>query len=306
VPRSRGRALSKQAPAAPGGWSIPALLPGECQVWWAAPTPAYALLACLDECERKRLAELRRHEDRARYLAAHALLRILLSAWLGKSPAEIPIERQPCRRCGAPHGKPRVRDGEGLEFSVSHSGGAVGLALSRRAAVGLDVEDLRRPVREIWDLVLSDTERPAFDSLMGTQRHRALMRCFTQKEAVFKATGDGLTVPMRALTMSAPEAPPRVLAWEGREELAHAARLVDLEPAPGHAGSLAILGEDLVVRERRGDPLLHRLIAETRSASASAAGLASAIAPARLRPIARGGAVAIEHQAVAGRANHSC
>jgi 4'-phosphopantetheinyl transferase len=243
------------------GWpSIPILSPGECQVWWAAPAlPHSALLACLDEGERDQWARFRIEAAKARYLAAHALLRILLSADLHQPANEIQIEQ-------GPHGKPRVRGRHRLEFSITHSGEAVGVALSRSMPIGIDVEDLGHPVRELlWNGVLSEYERPGFEELTGGYRHVALTRCFTRKEALLKATGDGLTVPMRTLTVSAPGTAPHVVAWDGREELAHAARLVDLEPPAGYVGSLAILGDagavrgDLVVREQGGDALLHRV-----------------------------------------------
>lgn len=218
---------------------------GSCTVWWAAPLPpgkGLGLIDLLDTHERERLWRLRRDLDRARYLAAHALARLVLSAALDRPPAALTFDRT-CR-CGRPHGKPRLCGG-GPAFSLTHGGDIVGVAV-HEAPVGVDVEQ----TRSLTDLpglaahVCSPAEI-APDAL-------SFFRLWTRKEAVLKATGDGLSIPMSDLTL-------------GRNAVAHWAGapgpvwLRDLTPVAGHPAAVAGLGAAApVVVEADGDTILRR------------------------------------------------
>jgi 4'-phosphopantetheinyl transferase len=212
-------------------------------VWWARPvSEAPHLAALLDAHERERLERFRRPADRARYLAAHALARLVLAARLDSDPAGLEFDRT-CR-CGKPHGKPTL---PGLHFSLTHSGDRVGVAVSADGPVGLDVEELR----ELGDLAalaghaLSPAEpRPADGP--------AFLRVWTRKEALLKATGEGLSSPMNAITLAGA----RVESWtDGPAQV----WLVDLRAGPSHPAALAGLGpRPAEVTERDGDPLLRR------------------------------------------------
>jgi 4'-phosphopantetheinyl transferase len=243
--------------------TVPPLRPGECQVWWARPaagTPE--LLALLDSGERGRCARFDRDDDRARYLAAHALARLVVASHLGV-PAPTLTFQATCRQCGASdHGKPRLGiAGAGLDFSLSHSGARVVLAVARDAAVGVDVERLnaRRDFTALMPAVLSAAEQPMIAALPDGERAAAVLRYWTRKEALLKATGDGLRVAPAALTVTPPDAPPALVAWEATAPLAAAAHLFDLSPGSGHVASLAVLGPRLGVVERDGDALLAAL-----------------------------------------------
>lgn len=144
-----------------------------------------------------------------------------------------------------------------MEVSITHSGCMAGVAVSRSVPVGIDVEALQRTDHgSLASAVLSSLERVAFDELADTERHDALLRYCTRKEALLKATGDGLTMPMRGLTVADRTQPPRLVAWDSRPELVGLVRLHDLHPAPGHVASLAVIGADVTVRELWGDLLL--------------------------------------------------
>ena len=78
---------------------------------------------------------------------------------------------------------------------------------------------------------------------------------WTRKEALVKATGDGVTVPLREVVVSPPGTPPRVLGYPRQGGLA--AQLRDLDPELGYVGALAVLSpRPVVVRERSGEDLL--------------------------------------------------
>jgi 4'-phosphopantetheinyl transferase len=201
-------------------------------VWWARPVdPATApgLLALLDDHERARLDRFRRPADRARYLAAHALVRLVVGARTGVDARVMELDRT-CR-CGEQHGKPR-RIG-GPEFSLSHSGEWVGVAVGAGEPLGLDVEQLR-PLAALDGLAghaLSPTERtrPPSDA-------RTFLGVWTRKEALLKATSDGLSKPMNAITLTPAG---DVETWTDGPG---AAWVVGLEADPDHPAALAGLG----------------------------------------------------------------
>ena len=236
--------------------TVPSLQAGECQVWWASSAVGRAeLLALLDASERGRWSRFRRDQDRARYLAAHALARIVLAGHLGVAATELGLSSV-CRHCGGTdHGKPRLAAGGGIEFSLSHSGGRVVLAVARGAAVGVDVErlDARRNIPGLIPAVLSAAEQPVVAALPEAARAAAVLRYWARKEALLKATGDGLAVAPAAITVTPPDAPPALVAWAAAPLEAH---LFDLTPGPGHVASLAVLGPRLAVVEHDADGLL--------------------------------------------------
>ncbi|MDX5566337.1 4'-phosphopantetheinyl transferase superfamily protein [Streptomyces sp. ID05-04B] len=188
------------------------------QVAWARLGDARAdLLTLLDPVERGRHDETVAPADRARFLVGCALSRLLLGELLDLPPADVPLRRV-CPRCGGPHGKVRL-DTPGApapyDFSVTHSGALVGVAVSSDGAVGLDVEDCEVPVdvEGAARTALSGTELAALHALPPAERGPAFLRVWTRKEAVLKALGVGLRMPLRGLEVSSPEAPPAVLAW---------------------------------------------------------------------------------------------
>lgn len=145
-----------------------------------------------------------------------------------------------------------------LDFSVSHSGDLVGLAVAtsqggdrRSRAVGLDVERIA-PVADgaAPDIVLSPAERDAFDPLEAAAQIPAFFRYWVRKEAVLKATGEGLAVPMTHLTVSRPDQPPRLAEWQGRPAFPACVSLHDLTARSGYAAALALVGRDVAVVER--------------------------------------------------------
>jgi phosphopantetheinyl transferase len=165
---------------------------GTCHVWWAPRSAASERLAgVLGAEERARRLRYARSEDRDRYLVAHALARIVLGYLTATHPADLTFDAL-CVRCGGAHGKPRLHGGD-LEFSISHSGERIALAVARGVPVGVNVERLvsGRDVDGLLASVLSDGESLGPD---GADRAAALTAYWTRKEAVLKATGDGLSV----------------------------------------------------------------------------------------------------------------
>ncbi|HEY3603260.1 MAG TPA: 4'-phosphopantetheinyl transferase superfamily protein [Sporichthyaceae bacterium] len=215
----------------------------EVGVWWATPVGADpALWALLDDAERARHGRMHRPADRARFLTAHALARVVLGRTLGRHPAALRLFAE-CRHCGGPHGKLQLADHE-LELSLTHAGDRVGVAVAT-VPVGIDVEDLAvtRVDPALAAQVLSPADLARWTALPLARQATALLRVWTRGEAVVKALGVGLDVDPRDL-------PPDL------------AQVVDLDPGPGFIGSLAVLGTAVpAVRQHDGAELLLRATA---------------------------------------------
>jgi 4'-phosphopantetheinyl transferase len=231
-------------------------------VWWARRQDASGRLATLlDETERRRWAAYRRPEDRERFLAGCALAKAAVARYTGQRPAEVRFDRT-CGQCGEPHGKP-VIEGSGLEHSVTHSGDLVAVAVAG-APVGVDVEQLDRGQRPLGGdgdpealarLVLSAAEQAALAGVPPADRARAFLVAWTRKEAVTKATGDGLRAAFSDVVVAADAGPPRLVSWPYPLS-PQSVSLLDLDADPGYVAALAVIGRCEAVRVRDGSALL--------------------------------------------------
>jgi len=252
--------------AAPASLTPPGTLAeGTALLWWARVGDASGdQVALLDEVERARLATYRRPGDRDRFLVGCALAKTVIAACTGSRPEQISFDRA-CRRCGRPHGKPVVAGG-GPEFSVAHSGALIAVAVARDP-VGVDVEQLDGRARPLGDggdpealarLVLAEPERAALAGVDPPARARAFLVAWARKEAVTKATGDGLGTPFSQIVVAAgPDSAgrPRVTSWP-YPQAPETVSLLDLDAGPGYVAALAVLGRCEAVSAGDGAALL--------------------------------------------------
>jgi 4'-phosphopantetheinyl transferase len=254
-----------------------------CSVWWATPTATPPLTGLLDTTERRRAIRLAGRGDRERYVTAHALVRLLLAARTGVPAADLRFDRT-CRHCAGDHGKPRLVDAPAeaatgpVSFNLAHSGGRIVVAVvdGPDLEVGVDVERIPSPddpaVATGAAAILSPRELAAFRRLEPAQRGRALAVWWTRKEAVLKATGDGLAVPPSTVEVTPPFAPPALVhgppprddrapllgsPYPGHTLAGPPLVLRDLEPGAGYVGCVAALGATVIeVTEHDAGPLL--------------------------------------------------
>ncbi|BAC70904.1 MULTISPECIES: 4'-phosphopantetheinyl transferase family protein [Streptomyces] len=141
--------------------------------------------------EWTRAVALRRGPDREVYVTAHVALRILLGPLLKRHPGDLPMGREACHGCGAPHGRPVVR-GSRLHFSLSHSGRLILVAFAAEP-VGVDIEQIAssQAVEQARD-ALHPAERQELDTLPEARRPRVFTDIWTRKEAYLKMLGSGL------------------------------------------------------------------------------------------------------------------
>lgn len=92
-----------------------------------------------------------------------------------------------------PHGKPYLKD-DSLQFSLSHTAGAVCAAFSENGEIGVDIERRDRRVSEaLYKRALSDGERLCLNS------SEDFLRFWVQKEAFLKRLGIGITKNLRGV-----------------------------------------------------------------------------------------------------------
>jgi 4'-phosphopantetheinyl transferase len=239
---------------------VPALRLGDCQVWWADAAVArhaeQPLVTLLDDLEVARWRAFRHDGSQRLYLTGHALARLVLGAHTGIAPRSLRFVAR-CRRCGDDHGRPRLAEGE-LEWSLSHSGDQVAVAVVRGTSVGIDIELVRPDGDELPLAALSQRERVVFDRIAEPDRARVFARYWTRKEAVLKATGHGLAFDPALLTMSGPEEPPALIEWAAPDPPSAAPSLVDLRAPAGYEACVAFVGSPATVHDVSGDVVLLR------------------------------------------------
>ena len=148
----------------------------------------------LDAEERARAARFVFERDRHQFIAAHALLRLLLQQLAGGPAAA-------WRFTVGAHGKPALHAAHGLgrlAFNISHTGGAVACAMTLDHAIGVDIEDLGRRGRllEIADAYFAPDELVLLRAAPAAAQRETFFRLWTLKEAYIKAHGDGLSLPL--------------------------------------------------------------------------------------------------------------
>lgn len=98
-----------------------------------------------------------------------------------------------------PSGKPFLNS-DGVTFNISHSKEIVCCALSRDLNVGIDIEYAAERDIETFKTVFSNAEWVTINA--AGNRQRAFYGVWTKKEAVLKAQGQGLNLPMAAVELS--------------------------------------------------------------------------------------------------------
>lgn len=149
-----------------------------------------ALWSVLSPGEHASAERFRFPRERDDYIIRHGMLRILLGAYVGESPSGLSFTT-------SPSGKPELRTccGEGaIHFNLSHSRDVALFGITGACPIGLDVEYIQpiphceRIAREFF----FQTEAESLMDLPAELRVERFYELWTRKEALVKATGDGL------------------------------------------------------------------------------------------------------------------
>lgn len=168
--------------------------------------------------EIARMGRYARRADKVRFAVARAALRALLGERLGCAPSQLAFTQ-------GVYGRPSLAARPDVSFNLSHSGERALLAVSMRRTVGVDIEvaDTGLAWRALLDLVCDPEEAR---TILSTPD---FYRCWTAKEALLKATGEGIGKGLKSIDLAHARLPP-ALSVVG---------LDDLSGLAGYSGALA-------------------------------------------------------------------
>ena len=222
-------------------WALPAALPvlaeGSLDLWLFSQTQPPAveqrLWPLLSAEEQARALHFATPALRARYTVRRAVLRRMLSHYSEFPATALPFEF-------GPRGKPALPAAL-LHFNLSHSGDLALLGIWRDGPLGVDIEALQAipDMASVARYHFSALEQAEWFSLGPDQQVAAFYRCWTRKEALIKADGSGLSIPLTAFDVSLL---PGEAARLRRLDVAHIAELPwllhDAAAVPGYQTAL--------------------------------------------------------------------
>ena len=228
---------SSKWPEPPDSLSLEA---GQVHVWRISLEQEDALLARfrrtlapeeLDRAGRFRFERLQRY-----YVAGRGFLRDVLARYLSVKPEDLRFSYNA-------YGKPSLAGEESLQFNMSHSHEIGLMAVTRDAAVGIDVEHIRADFAsdEIARRFFSRVEVETFNSLAKEEQVAAFFRCWTRKEAYIKAIGKGLSQPLDGFDVTLAPAEPAELLRPGDEDTAIWS-VSDIDVGSDYASALMVEG----------------------------------------------------------------
>lgn len=89
-----------------------------------------------------------------------------------------------------------------IDFNISHSGHGVVCAISENCRIGIDIEEIN-PI-DISDFKRQFTEHEFSIMRAAKDTHHEFYRWWTKKEAIIKADGKGLSIPLKKIDFRNP------------------------------------------------------------------------------------------------------
>lgn len=229
----------------------------KCQVdiWHIELTQSDATIrACrslLPEDEVKRADRFYFEKDRRHFAVAHGALRQILGRYTGAAPRELEFSH-------GSKGKPELKSPvDTIRFNLSHSGNRALLAVTREAALGVDVEFIKPDFggQEIAERFFSRHEVSTLLALPIEERAHAFFSCWTRKEAYIKAVGEGLSLPLDSFDVAfGPGVRPALLRVEASAEELLRWSLYDIEVPPDYRAALMVEGKEHQLQQRQWSP----------------------------------------------------
>lgn len=206
----------------------------------------------LSDDEKSKVERFVYDSDRDRYLVSHGFCRSVLGIYLHREPKEIQFGEEE-------NNKPIVQteNRPPIHFNLSHSMNAAVVAVSNRP-VGIDIEYLNPtlPFEEMIPQFMSEHEKSVFLRLSSSQQVKAFYCCWTRKEAYVKALGQGLSYPIKEITVSMTEG--SITAWKDDYQPNEPKRwkMDHIGYIPSYVGAVVHQGDQIVNKKKSSQWLL--------------------------------------------------
>lgn len=202
----------------------------------------------LDSDERARAERFVFEQHKNRYIVAHGFLRVILSSYLDCSPTEVAFIYD---KLGKRWLFDSDRRGKSLTFNFAHSGTLAICGVTLQRVIGVDIEEMRADfaIDDVVRRFFSAKEARCFFSLPPSQQLQAFYDGWTRKEAIIKAIGAGLSLPLDQFDVTlAPGQPAALLEtrWDTMEAARWSLRAIDV--APNYAASIAVEGSNWILQ----------------------------------------------------------
>jgi 4'-phosphopantetheinyl transferase len=225
----------------------PQLGSDEVHLWRAAldiPSEDCARIrAVLSSDEKARADRFRFDRDRCRFVVARGFLRAILSLYLDCAPHQVHFSY-------SEYGRPSLGGSHAdfqLNFNLAHSGSLVLYGITRRQAIGVDLELIRFDfeLEQVARRFFSPEEAGCLLSLPADARRKAFFDCWTRKEAFIKAKGMGFSLLLDQFDVSLLPGEPAALLetkWDKTESSYWSLRGIDVHP--DYAAAVAVYGHE--------------------------------------------------------------
>lgn len=216
----------------------------------ASPDVRLQCARWLSRSEKERADRFRFERDRNRFVVAHGCLRHILGRYNGSSPGALGIIQ-------AVGEKPRLVTGgmqqSAIMFNLAHSHGYGMVAVANGFEIGVDLEQVREEVEHLklaerffshseWDLIRMEE---------GERQRALFFRHWVGKEALLKAKGTGLQLPLdRCELVMADNRDEAVVHWHDEPDADQAWLVRFLPLESGWLGAVAAEGTDWAVSYR--------------------------------------------------------
>lgn len=198
----------------------------------------------LSEEERSRAARFVFPEIRDHYIAGRGYLRVILGRYLDRAPESL---RFTTGKAGKPY-LLQAPNSEPITFNLAHAGGIAFLAVAYGTEIGVDIEPLVLPAEaeSLVEQFFNPNEAAEFRSLPEECRAEAFINLWTRKEALLKATGEGIAHHLREVEVTfRPGEPARVVSVP--EEWGHEWSMESFTPISGFRAAVAAACPVMVV-----------------------------------------------------------
>lgn len=219
-----------------GGHLTAASLDITVDLWmWDLDVDEAELGLCKSHLNKAEIARSTRYVNQRltdRFCVARGRMRRVLATYTGSPPEALDFATNK-------QGKPRLASGP--HFNLSHSQGTAALAVCADHAVGVDIEYWRMVEEGVAHRFFSPAEISELSTLPAGGFEQGFFRCWSRKEAVIKAVGLGISMPLDSFDVTLSDGDnARLTRIEGTGSQARDWHLQDLALQGRISGALAM------------------------------------------------------------------